>query len=43
MFVNFKTFKIHAQRVFKDIDTERTIIKELINLKQREVALIYVI
>ena len=24
MFINFKTFKIHARRVFKNINAERT-------------------
>ena len=33
MFVNFKIFKIHTTRVFKDINAKRTIVRELINLK----------
>ena len=41
MFMNFKTFKIHARRVFKDINTERTVIRKLINLEQKEIASIY--
>ena len=36
-------FKIHARRVFKDINTERTVVRELMNLEQKEVALIYMI
>ena len=36
MFINFEIFKIHARRVFKDIDTERTVARELINLEQKE-------
>ena len=43
MFVNFKTFKIHVRRVFKDINIKRTVVRELINLKQKKVALIYVV
>ena len=41
MFINFKTFKIYVRRVFKDINTERTVVRELINLKQKKVALRY--
>ena len=33
MFTDFKVFKTHARRVFEDINTERTITRELINLK----------
>ena len=33
MFNNFKVFKIHVRKVFKDIDTKRTVVRELINLK----------
>ena len=33
MFSNFKVFKIHVKRVFKDINTKRTVVKELINLE----------
>ena len=36
-------FKIHARRVFEDIDAERTVTKELINLKQKKAASMYVI
>ena len=43
MFSNFKVFKIHVRRVFKDIDTKRTAARELINLKQKKVALIYAV
>ena len=43
MFTNFKTFKIHVRRVFKDIDAERTAARELINLKQKEATLIYTV
>ena len=43
MFINFKTFKIHVRRIFKDIDTERTVTRELINLKQKRVTSMYVI
>ena len=43
MFINFKTFKIHVRRMFRDINAKRTVTRELINLKQKKVALIYVI
>ena len=33
MFINFKMFKIHVRRVFKDINIERTVTRKLINLK----------
>ena len=33
MFINFKVFKIHARRVFRDINAERTEARKLINLK----------
>ena len=33
MFINFKTFKIHARRMFEDIDAERTAARKLMNLK----------
>ena len=42
MFINFKIFKIHVRRVFKDINTKRTVVRKLINLKQKRVALMYV-
>ena len=41
MFSNFKVFKTHVKRVFKDINTKRTAERELINLKQKEAILIY--
>ena len=41
--MNFKMFKIHVRRVFEDIDTERTVTRELINLKQKKAALIYIV
>ena len=41
MFTNFKTFKIYTRRVFEDINAERTVTRELINLKQKRVALMY--
>ena len=43
MFNNFKVFKIHARRVFKDINIERTVTRKLINLKQKRAAFIYAI
>ena len=43
MFMNFKTFKIHVRRVFEDINAERTAARELMNLKQKRAASIYVI
>ena len=43
MFTNFKIFKIHARRVFEDINTERTAVRELINLKQKKVASMYAV
>ena len=41
--MNFKMFKIHARRMFKDIDAERTAARELINLKQKKVTSIYAV
>ena len=41
--MNFKIFKIHARRVFEDIDTERTVTRELMNLEQKKVTSIYMI
>ena len=43
MFTNFKTFKIHARRVFEDINTERTAARELMNLKQKRVTSMYTV
>ena len=43
MFSNFKVFKIYVRRVFKDINTERTVTRELINLEQKKAALIYAV
>ena len=43
MFSNFKVFKIYIRRIFEDINVERTVARELINLKQKKVALIYII
>ena len=43
MFTNFKTFKIHARRVFEDIDAERTVTRELINLEQKRVTSMYTV
>ena len=43
MFVNFKTFKIHVRRVFKDINIKRTVMRELMNLKQKKATSIYVV
>ena len=43
MFINFKIFKIYIRKVFKNINTKRTAVRELINLKQKRVTLIYVI
>ena len=43
MFINFKIFKIHARKVFEDINTERTMARELINLEQKKAALIYAV
>ena len=42
MFTNFKTFKIHARRMFGDINTERTVAQKLMNLEQKEAASMYV-
>ena len=43
MFINFKMFKIHARRVFEDINAERTVTRELMNLEQKRAASMYVI
>ena len=42
MFMNFKMFKIHVRRMFEDINTERTATRELMNLKQKRAASMYV-
>ena len=39
--MNYEMFKIHARRVFEDIDTERTAAQKLINLKQKRAASMY--
>ena len=33
MFTDFEVFKTYARRVFEDINTERTVTRELINFK----------
>ena len=43
MFINFEMFKIYMRRVFKDIDAERTVARELMNLEQKRVTSMYVI
>ena len=43
MFMNFEVFKIHARRIFKDIDTKRTAARKLINLEQKRTASIYIV
>ena len=43
MFTNFETFKIHARRVFEDIDAERTAARELMNLEQKRAASMYAV
>ena len=43
MFINFKMFKIHVRRVFEDIDTERTVVRELMNLELKRVTSIYIV
>ena len=43
MFIDFEVFKTHVRRIFKDINTERTVVRELMNLKQKKAASIYVI
>ena len=43
MFINFKMFKIHVRRVFRDINVERTVVRELINLEQKRVTLMYTV
>ena len=40
--MNFEMFKIHARRVFEDIDMKRTVIRKLMNLKQKRAASMYV-
>ena len=42
MFTNFKMFKNHVRRVFGDINTERTVTRKLMNLKQKRAASMYV-
>ena len=41
MFTDFEMFKIYMRRVFKDIDAKRTVTRELMNLKQKRVASMY--
>ena len=41
--MNFKTFKIQMRRVFEDINTKRTVARELINLEQKKAALMYAV
>ena len=41
MFTNFKTFKIHARRVFEDINAEGTAARKLMNFEQKRAALMY--
>ena len=41
MFTDFKVFKTYVRRVFEDIDVKRTIVRELINLEQKKVTLMY--
>ena len=41
MFMNFEMFKIHARRVFEDINAERTVVWKLMNLKQKRAASMY--
>ena len=41
--MNFETFKIHARRVFEDINTERTAAQKLMNLKQKRAASMYAV
>ena len=43
MFTNFEIFKIQTRRMFKDIDAERTVTRELMNLEQKKAALIYIV
>ena len=43
MFIDFKVFKTYARRVFEDINTARTMTRELINLEQKKVTSIYII
>ena len=43
MFTDFEVFKTYVRRVFEDINVERTVTRELINLKQKRATLIYVI
>ena len=39
--MNFEMFKIHVKRVFEDIDAERTVTRELMNLEQKRVTSMY--
>ena len=43
MFINFKVFKTHIRRVFKDINAKRTTARKLINLEQKKAASMYVV
>ena len=43
MFTDFKVFKTHIRRVFKDINTKRTAVRELMNLKQKKATSIYAV
>ena len=43
MFSNFKVFKVHARRNFKDINTKRTAAKKLIYFKQKRATFMYTV
>ena len=43
IFTDFEVFKTHIRRIFKDINAERTVTRELINLKQKKAASIYAV
>ena len=41
IFTNFKTFELRLRRIFEDIDKERTVKRQLYNLRQKESTVIY--
>ena len=41
IFTNLKTFELRLRRIFKNIDKEKTAERQLYNLRQKELTVIY--
>ena len=41
IFTDLKTFELRLRRIFKDIDRERTVKRQLYNLQQKESTVLY--